>query len=256
MKRTLLSSLVFLAGICAFGQDDPESDILRYPPGAILASPRTYGTTQDSLQRIGAQAFAPPYSTTGYAYTDGSMTFSRHSTTPGIWPFIAHPVLPSGALLTGVEFGVCDIDPDGNVQVLVLSTDNLGSNLDIVGTPVVTTGTPGCDPVFVDLSSENFVVDNASNQIFLDVVLNSGDATQSFAGATVFYRLQVSPAPAVASFNDVPVGHPFFQFIEALKSSGITGGCQVAPPLYCPDNFVTRGQMAVFLAKALGLQFP
>jgi hypothetical protein len=65
--------------------------------------------------------------------------------------------------------------------------------------------------------------------------------------------LQVSPAPLIPSFNDVPTNHPFFQFIEALKASGITGGCQAAPPLYCPDSSVTRGQMAVFLAKALGL---
>jgi hypothetical protein len=27
------------------------------------------------------------------------------------------------------------------------------------------------------------------------------------------------------------------------------------PPLYCPDNPVTRGQMAVFLATALGLHW-
>ena len=63
----------------------------------------------------------------------------------------------------------------------------------------------------------------------------------------------VSPAPAQATFNDVPTNHPFFQFIEALKASGITGGCQASPPLYCPDAPLTRGQMAVFLAKALGL---
>jgi hypothetical protein len=66
----------------------------------------------------------------------------------------------------------------------------------------------------------------------------------------------VSPAPAAADFNDVPTTHPFFQYIEALKASGITGGCQASPPLYCPDNPVTRGQMAVFLAKALGLHWP
>jgi hypothetical protein len=63
----------------------------------------------------------------------------------------------------------------------------------------------------------------------------------------------VSPAPGTATFNDVPTTHPFFQFIEALHASGITGGCQASPPLYCPDNPVTRGQIAVFLAKALGL---
>jgi S-layer homology domain len=59
-----------------------------------------------------------------------------------------------------------------------------------------------------------------------------------------------------ADFNDVPTSHPFFQFIEALYHAGITGGCQTAPPMYCPDAPLTRGQMAVFLAKGLGLQWP
>ena len=68
--------------------------------------------------------------------------------------------------------------------------------------------------------------------------------------------LQVSPAPVTADFNDVPTSHPFFQFIEALYHLGITAGCQGAPPLYCPDAPLTRGQMAVFLAKGLGLQWP
>lgn len=71
----------------------------------------------------------------------------------------------------------------------------------------------------------------------------------------VGYVLQVSPAPATATFQDVPTSHPFFQFIQALALAGITSGCSVSPPLYCPDNFVTRGQMAVFISKALGLQF-
>ncbi len=72
----------------------------------------------------------------------------------------------------------------------------------------------------------------------------------------VIWARQVSPPPATASFNDVPTSHPFFQFVEALAKSEITGGCSAAPPLYCPDAPLTRGQMAVFLAKALGLQWP
>jgi len=65
--------------------------------------------------------------------------------------------------------------------------------------------------------------------------------------------LPVSPAPGTATFNDVPTTHPLFKFIEAFSASGITGGCQASPPLYCPNDPVTRGQIAVFLATALGL---
>jgi hypothetical protein len=38
-----------------------------------------------------------------------------------------------------------------------------------------------------------------------------------------------------------------------VKASGITAGCSAT--LYCPDAPLTRGQMAVFLSKALGLHF-
>jgi hypothetical protein len=72
--------------------------------------------------------------------------------------------------------------------------------------------------------------------------------------ARVYWVQQVSPAPAAASFNDVPASHPFFQFIEALSKSGITGGCGAG--VFCPDQPLTRGQMAVFLAKGLGLAWP
>jgi hypothetical protein len=40
---------------------------------------------------------------------------------------------------------------------------------------------------------------------------------------------------------------------EALLAAGITGGC--GGGAYCPDSPVTRGQMAVFLSRALGLHF-
>jgi len=70
---------------------------------------------------------------------------------------------------------------------------------------------------------------------------------------SVVDSLPVSPAPATATFNDVPTTDPGFRWIEAFAAAGITSGCSVSPPLYCPDNTVTRRQMAVFVAKALGL---
>jgi hypothetical protein len=49
-------------------------------------------------------------------------------------------------------------------------------------------------------------------------------------------------------------GHNFEAAIDWLETEGIARGCN--PPLnsrYCPDANVTRGQMAVFLARALNL---
>ena len=41
--------------------------------------------------------------------------------------------------------------------------------------------------------------------------------------------------------------------INALAAEGITAGCSSEQPRYCPSDYVTRGQMATFLARALGL---
>jgi S-layer homology domain len=72
-------------------------------------------------------------------------------------------------------------------------------------------------------------------------------------GYRVGYKLQVSPPPMSATFTDVPTTHLFFQYVEALAAAGITSGCGGGN--FCPDAAVTRGQMAVFLAKALGLHW-
>ena len=41
--------------------------------------------------------------------------------------------------------------------------------------------------------------------------------------------------------------------INGLARANITQGCAVNPARFCPEALVTRGQMATFLARALGL---
>jgi S-layer homology domain len=76
----------------------------------------------------------------------------------------------------------------------------------------------------------------------------------ALGGVKITWKRQVSPAPSAPTFGDVPASHPFAPFIEALAASGITGGCGDGSN-YCPNAPLTRGQMAVFLAKALGLHW-
>lgn len=58
-----------------------------------------------------------------------------------------------------------------------------------------------------------------------------------------------SPPPASGTvFIDVPPSHWAAAWIEKLAVDGITGGC--GSGIYCPDNVVTRAQMAVFLLRA------
>ncbi|HKD16391.1 MAG TPA: S-layer homology domain-containing protein, partial [Thermoanaerobaculia bacterium] len=58
------------------------------------------------------------------------------------------------------------------------------------------------------------------------------------------------PPACTGIFQDVPCPSPFADWIEELYGEGITAGCSVSPALYCPDDAVTRQQMAVFLLKA------
>jgi hypothetical protein len=58
------------------------------------------------------------------------------------------------------------------------------------------------------------------------------------------------PAAAPAGFTDT-VGNLFEYDIDRLAGAGITTGC--GGTKYCPDQAVTRGQMAAFLVRALGL---
>jgi hypothetical protein len=55
-------------------------------------------------------------------------------------------------------------------------------------------------------------------------------------------------------FTDVPASYWAAAWIERLAAEGITTGC--AANLYCPEDPVTREQMAVFLTRAFRLPLP
>jgi S-layer family protein len=50
------------------------------------------------------------------------------------------------------------------------------------------------------------------------------------------------------SFDDVPVGGPYYRFVETLLHHSVTAGC--AADSYCPAGSTTREQMAVFVLVA------
>ena len=70
--------------------------------------------------------------------------------------------------------------------------------------------------------------------------------------ATFLVRaLDLEPADP-AGFADT-VGNFHAADIDALAAARITAGCLTDPLRYCPDQPVTRAEMATFLARALGL---
>jgi len=57
------------------------------------------------------------------------------------------------------------------------------------------------------------------------------------------------PACGTPVFSDVPAASPFCRWIEELARRGVAGGC--GGTLFCPDDAVTREQMAVFVLRTL-----
>jgi hypothetical protein len=54
---------------------------------------------------------------------------------------------------------------------------------------------------------------------------------------------------ATPMFTDVAVTSPYCKWVEELARRGVVGGCGGGN--YCPNNAVTRGQMAIFMLKTL-----
>lgn len=230
-----------LAGGVALARDTAAS--------AGPAAPASFGP-YTSILSIPADAFSPASSGTSYSYDIS--TFARYRS-GGADPWFNAPLnLPSGAHIDGISFEL--YDNDAAYEISSWLATNIGS---VAGTNTIfnnvgsTSGTPGW--VYVT-NTMNVTVDNLNNSYFLQVSMSSDAGQQKLRRAMVYYHLQVSPAPGTATFGDVPTSSPQFQYVEALVAAGITAGCGGGN--YCPTAPLTRGQMAVFLSKLLGLYWP
>jgi S-layer homology domain len=219
--------------------------------------------TQTNILQIPASSFVPwaghfqfNYDLQGYIYrlSGGSTSFA--------WATVT---LPSGVDLDYLDLYYWDDDAANDLTATLVGFSGWNNSNAFVTffLSVSSSGSPGYEyasapgvPSFFDHTINNDVRYNGGYQYAIIVDSPVPGTSLGFKAVDLWYHRQVSPAPGTATFTDVPTSHPFFQFIEALYASGITGGCQASPPKFCPGNPVTRGQMAVFLAKALGLHFP
>lgn len=160
--------------------------------------------------------------------------------------------LPSGASVIRIELEACDHDTNATTQLAVGSVGPTPTDVDELA--FVQTGfaeAPGCAWFGADVDPPA-TVNNDGKSYFVSVA-NARFFDTTFRSVQVIWRRQVSPAPSTATFDDVPTSHLFFQQIEALVDSGITAGCGGGD--FCPNAPLTRGQMAAFLATALGLHW-
>jgi hypothetical protein len=92
---------------------------------------------------------------------------------------------------------------------------------------------------------------NGSANLTFSVTANSNGLPRSgaiIAGGQWSPILQKSAALGQA-FSDVPVSHTFFDYIGLLSLEGVSQGCGGGS--YCPDEVMTRGEMAAFIIRAL-----
>jgi S-layer homology domain len=209
----------------------------------------SYGVDSTSIEVVSAWDMEPFESQTTWAAS--KLNAYRFLTNAGALFGIVH--VPEGASLLSIELDACDTSGTHEVVASFARLEATGF------TPLaqISTGdgpTPGCARFAADLTAGPETVDNMLYQYIVSAQNGTFTGTTTIGAMRIVYRLQVSPAPGQATFNDVPTSDPAFQFVEALAASGITAGCGGGN--YCPDATLTRRQMAVFLAKALGLHWP
>ena len=226
------------------------------PRGSSTPPPATFGTTAYSVTSVDAAAFSSLDTFGDQILTlNGERYFSATSSGHD---FIGSVSIPEGVIIDFI--GINNCDPAGGSFTFSLydaTPGTTGGDFTLIDS--LTTNVNAC---LVDYNSSIGALGysypkNAGHNLHVRIVQNAGTPTGGTAGVRgveVWWRRQVSPAPATSDFGDVPTSSPQFQFIEALYHSGVTAGCGGGN--YCPDNPLTRGQMAVFLAKALGLHWP
>jgi hypothetical protein len=112
----------------------------------------------------------------------------------------------------------------------------------------VPVGNPFCG--FIERMADDGITGGCGDGIFCP------DSSVTRSQMAVFIEAALGRSPAASCtgrFGDVnggTVGDIFCRYIEDFADQGITGGCSTSPPMLCPNDPVTRAQMAVFLVAA------
>ena len=218
------------------------------------ARPAAFGTATTTLVQVpAAQCYARNAADASLATNE----FIRAVTGPGY--FECFPNLPTGSKLVRIDVVAYDGSDTGAVNLNLVRCQSLDVNDLCTQSGLVATAGSSLSPfsgrLSADLSGDPVVVDKTSELDFARVYLTEGTVNLEFREVDFYYQLQVStPAPGTQTFADVPPSFLYYKGIEALAASGITGGCGNGN--FCPNGFVTRGEIATFFARALGLHFP
>ncbi len=227
------------------------------------ARAQSYGP-KDQVRTIGAAEFQSRSGLDSDIGSDGYLHYN------GDYLYLAPLALPEGAMVERLCLYANDSDPSafGFVDAFLIAVKLVPAGEGAAVNSVVQGTYSSSDVGYGYYCSEPFLytlrgkididedgnLDPVAYYVWADIPAAMQNSL-GLGGVQITWKRQVSDAPSTPTFGDVPTADFGFTFIEALASSGITGGCSVTPPLYCPDASLTRRQMAVFLAKALGLHW-
>jgi hypothetical protein len=244
----------------AHGQQLSATDQMVKARAEALASGATghksagpnYGTLDGSTVNIHAWEFQGFDPFNAHVFQDGN-SYRYFSQAPALGQnFLAAPVndIPSGVIIDYLEISDC-INTDGDIFLGLWDGGYGGAS----GPNVTFLNTlAGCGSDSVGSLGYQYTANSGHPLYILMLWGSTYDGSTKFNDVAIGYHRIVSPAPGSPTFGDVPLSDPGFQYIEALVASGVTAGCGGGN--YCPDNPLTRRQMAVFLSKAFGLHWP
>ncbi|HET9528976.1 MAG TPA: NF038122 family metalloprotease, partial [Blastocatellia bacterium] len=234
-------------------------DLFRFRPGTTTG---TFPTAQRILTSGGSQTF---FEGNG----DLALSTGRPNGTGGDGRQSSHW---KDDALTGQFIGIMDPTIGPGVRETISSNDRLV--LDRIGYELA-----GCTYTIAP-ASQSFAANGGSGSINItaadgcawnavsnDAWITIDSGSSGSGNGMVSYSVAANPGAANRSgtitaagqaftvlqginFSDVALSHPFYTEIGKLSARGATLGCNTG--MYCPDDVVTRQQMAAFIIRALG----
>jgi hypothetical protein len=294
MRARLLSVLSVLLFPLALVAQVPENEKIPISDPDVLASlgfPRDAtnvfvwskasfltGRPRQSTVEAGLEVSPDVFGTSADGYTavqgyelEGDAEFQKENSSHGTYCGASstsnlawvHIPVPHGVQLEFLRWWAYDNDADDDLRFNIYETCQpkfgAGSPSSTFLDQVETSGSPG-NVSSSTLFSPSPTTDTVSCAYEIEVQYIAGTIGSCVGSNLAVQKLrfqwkrQISPAPATATFADVPTSYIYFRAIEALAASGITSGCGGGN--FCPNGNVTRGELAAFLARALGLHWP
>jgi len=219
-----------------------QSRTVAWPHAANHVDPKEFGTQDETITVIGCPSFR-------FFIVDSSFACVRDSENV-VTEAYARLDLPAGAVIDTIGVNNAT-DSDAVMGFALFERDRYGALTLLYGYsfPPHDWDTDLAGPLGIQ------VAEHLDKELVLNIETAASTTSEYFGWVEVHWHRTVSPAPPTPSFSDVPSSDFGYQYIEALKASGITGGCGNGTT-FCPDANLTRRQMAIFLAKALGLHWP